>query len=281
MSIALESTLLHHARGILLLVDASSLAICEVSESTLQLLGYSREQLLGRPITDIECSLADVFFWEEVRCGGSGEARGAEASYLCANDDILPAAKTVSRVAGEDRDWLVIHAEPLDARQRTEEELANALSRLRATLEATADGILLVDRSGAIVNMNQRFSRLWGLPEGLLLEHDDRKIFRFMSDRITDEEGYRARLASIAPDSTDETFDILHLNDGRIVERKSMPARHANQILGRVYSFNDITERVRTADALRESDLRYRDLFQVNPHPMWVCDSQTLRILMV
>ena len=207
--------------------------------------------------------------------------RDAEASYLCASGDILSATKTVSRVAGEDAGWLAIHAEPLDSRHATEDDLAHATSRLRATLEATADGILLVDRAGGIVNMNQRFSRMWGLPEELLIEHDDSKIFGLMAARVVDQDAYRARLTATPPDGDNETFDILHLADGRIFERISMPARHANQIFGRVFSFTDITERARAADALRESDLRYRDLFQVNPHPMWVCDAQTLRILMV
>lgn len=248
MSIAHESILLDHARGILLLVEPSSLAIREASASTLQLLGYRRQELLGRPITDIECSLADVFFWEEVRLGGPAEARDAEASYLCASGDILSAAKTVSRIAGEDEGWLVIHAEPLDSRHHTEEELAHAVSRLRATLEATADGILLIDRAGGIVNMNQRFSRMWGLPEELLVEHDDTKIFGFMAACVLDQDAYRARLTGIAPDGDDDAFDVLHLADGRIFERKSMPARHGNRIFGRVFSFTDVTERKRHQD---------------------------------
>ena len=259
MSIALEAILLDHSSGILLLVEPASLAIRAVSKPTLRLLGYRQEELLGRAITDIECSLADVFFWEEMLQGGRLGAQNAEASYLCAGGDILLASKTVSRVADEGKDWLVVRAQPLDSGQRIEDQLASAASLLRATLEATADGILLIDRAGGIVNMNHRFSRMWGLPEDLLISHEDSAIFGFIAELIPDSNAYRAALVNIAPDAEDETFDLLHLADGRFFECKSMPARHGAQIFGRVFSFTDITERKRAEAAHAELEAQLRE----------------------
>jgi PAS domain S-box-containing protein len=43
----------------------------------------------------------------------------------------------------------------------------------------------------------------------------------------------------------------------------------------------DVTEQVRAQEALEESEARYRTLFEVNPHPMWVVDSRTLAFLAV
>ena len=259
MSVALETILLDHSSGILLLVEPASLAIRAVSKPTLRLLGYRHEELLGRAITDIECSLADVFFWEEMLQGGRLGAQNAEASYLCAGGDILLASKTVSRVADEGKDWLGVRAQPLDSGQRIEDQLASAASLLRATLEATADGILLIDRAGSIVNMNHRFSRMWGLPEDLLISHEDSAIFGFIAGLIPDSNAYRAALVNIAPDAEDETFDLLHLADGRFFECKSMPARHGAQIFGRVFSFTDITERKRAEAAHAELEAQLRE----------------------
>ncbi len=242
MSAAFESILLDHTREILLLVDPLSLAILEASRPTLKLLGYSREELLGRQITEIECGLSDVFFWDEVRQGGPVEAQGTESSYRCANGETLLVTKTVARAESGGHAWLVIRAEPLGARQRTEDELIYATSRLSATLEATTDGILLLDREGGIVNMNQRFSKLWGLSDELLLRHEDEAVFAFMEESVIDPDAYRNDLAAIQPNTDSETFNILYLSDGRIIERKSRPARHRDLVFGRVFSFADVTE---------------------------------------
>ena len=259
MSTDLETILLDHSSEILLLVDPATLSVVEASKPTLRLLGYRREEFVGRSITDIECSLADVFFWEESLKGGPVEVQGIEASYLRASGDTLLATKSVTRVADGDRQWLVVRSEPFDSRRHTEEELAHVTSRLRATLEATAEGILLVDRAGRIINMNRRFSRIWGLPAALLMEHDDSLIFGFMTGLLADPGAYQTRLAAILPTADDETFDVLRLADGRIFERRSMPARNAEQVFGRVFSFTDITERVSTEAARDQLEAQLRE----------------------
>ena len=168
MSRSLCHLLLEHGNEILLLVDPSTLAIRSANAAACRHLGYTRAELIGRSITDIECALADVFYWEDVRQGIMPDLHDVEASYLCADGELLTATKSITR-AGTDLSWLVVCALPSGKLQRTENELADMSARLRATLEAAADGILLVDRTGAIVNMNHRFSRLWQIPESLLL----------------------------------------------------------------------------------------------------------------
>jgi PAS domain S-box-containing protein len=257
MNIAREAALLNAGREIELLVDPRSLAIADASAPTLHLLGYRREELLGRPITDIECSLADAFFWEDVVEGGSITAQNVEGSYRCASGDVLSAIRTVSRA--KSRDGLLMVSAALQASApRNEDQLATAASQLRATLEATADGILFVDCLGRIVNMNRKFARMWGLTDSLLIEHDDNAVFGFMAGLFPEPKTYQAALDSIAVDAI-ETFDFLDLADGRCFERKSLPARHGAKIIGRVFSFTDITARKQAESARSSLEAQLRE----------------------
>ena len=49
------------------------------------------------------------------------------------------------------------------ARLHTEKQLQQAISLLNATLDATADGILVVSTEGKISSCNGRFLEMWGI----------------------------------------------------------------------------------------------------------------------
>ena len=51
-------------------------------------------------------------------------------------------------------------------------------------------------------------------------------------------------------DSDEEKFFTIELDDGQVFECKSRPARHSEEIIGRVYNYTDVTERVRTQEEL-------------------------------
>jgi PAS domain S-box-containing protein len=249
-----EALLLAAASEILLLVDPASLEIRAANLSAQQLLGYSQDELIGKPITDIECALSDVFFWEEVRNGGSADLLEAEGLYQCADGEMLTTSKSVFREPGEPG-WIVIRARSIASQKQAEEELALITSQLRATLEATADGILARDRHGRISNMNRRFSQMWRIPDELLLRHDDSRLLLFIAGQLADPAWYAQRLNEIGPDEDGESFDTLALADGRMFECKSRPARHGEQIIGRVYCFTDVTQRRHLAQRIDVGDV--------------------------
>ena len=67
----------------------------------------------------------------------------------------------------------VVSAHDITARVRAERDVRETLSLLAATLESTADGILVVDTAGHITSYNSRFAELWHLSESLLKTRDD------------------------------------------------------------------------------------------------------------
>jgi len=140
----------------------------------------------------------------------------------------------------------------LAEKERSERELAASLSLHRATLESTADGILVVDRSGRIVSFNQRFKEMWRIPQEILESGDDDRALAFVSDQLTEPESFVRKVDQLYRRPEAESHDMLHFEDGRVMERYSRPQRGLDgEIHGRVWSFRDVTERERIQARLR------------------------------
>jgi PAS domain S-box-containing protein len=132
------------------------------------------------------------------------------------------------------------------------ESLPYALALLRATLEATADGILATDSEGRITGWNTKFVAMWGMPLELIALRDVQKVRAFIAQQLKDSERYLARIAEIEA-SKQKSFDLLELADERLIERYSDVISVEESVVGRVWNFRDVTQR-------HESDLIPRRL---------------------
>jgi diguanylate cyclase (GGDEF)-like protein/PAS domain S-box-containing protein len=140
----------------------------------------------------------------------------------------------------------------LAERERSERELEESLSLQRATLESTADGILVVDRNGRMVSFNQRFKEMWRIPQEILERGDDDSALAFVSSQLVEPDSFVEKVDQLYRRPEAESHDMLHFKDGRVVERYSRPQRGVEgEIHGRVWSFRDVTERERIQARLR------------------------------
>jgi PAS domain S-box-containing protein len=131
------------------------------------------------------------------------------------------------------------------------ESLPYALALIRATLEATADGILAIEE-GRITNWNTKFVAMWGMPPELVALRDVQKVRVFIAPQLKNSERYLARIAEIEA-SKEKSFDLLELADERLIERYSDVISVEERVVGRLWSFRDVTQS-------RESDLIPRRL---------------------
>ncbi len=136
-------------------------------------------------------------------------------------------------------------------RQRAEREVARTLSLVQATLESTADGILVVDPEGKITSYNRKFGEMWRIPIGVLELADDRELVRRVFAQLEEPDRFRAHIDALYASPDAESFDELRFTDGRIFERCSTPQRlDTGEIVGRVWSFRDVTARTRLEEQL-------------------------------
>jgi diguanylate cyclase (GGDEF)-like protein len=138
----------------------------------------------------------------------------------------------------------------LAERDQADTEVRSALSLLTATLDSTADGILVVDVAGAITHFNSRFQQMWNLPEEVLASHDDGAAIRFVVDQLIRPEMFLAKVEELYANPDSESDDTLKFKDGRVFERHSLPQRVDGRVVGRVWSFHDVTDYNRLLDEL-------------------------------
>ncbi|MDQ0851259.1 diguanylate cyclase (GGDEF)-like protein/PAS domain S-box-containing protein [Arthrobacter sp. B3I9] len=126
-------------------------------------------------------------------------------------------------------------------RLQADSELRSAMSLLSATLESTADGILVVSRDGQIAGVNNRFTSMWGIPRELLATRDAEAVLDFALDQLVDPAGFIERVKAVRADPAAESHDVLDFRDGRTFERYSRPQLVADEVVGRVWSFRDVS----------------------------------------
>lgn len=118
-------------------------------------------------------------------------------------------------------------------------------SLLQATLESTADGILVVNKEGKIVTYNQKFRKMWNIPQDVMTNGSDDDAVQCVLRQLKDPHGFFVKLMELYNDPALDCFDEIEFSDERIYERYSIPQRLGNEIIGRVFSFRDVTSRKR------------------------------------
>ncbi len=136
------------------------------------------------------------------------------------------------------------------------EDQASALSLLEATIDATDEGLLVVDVAGKILKSNRRFAELWQMPAELLSLNDDEALLNYAQNQLLHPEHFIPKVHEVYANRDIAISDILEFRDGRVVARSSRPYRLRDQTAGIVWSFRDITAQSRAEVARNEAFLQ-------------------------
>ena len=249
---AIALAILEHYEQAMLVVDPTTLCVVEANPPACQALGYSHEALLQLPITEIESSIQDLFFWDEVRDGQISDLTAVEGEYRRQDGSLFSVEKSLRQMAVGEHRLLLLSFRDAAPQKAVNEALEHSTSLLAATLEATAEGILVTRLDGGISNMNRHFARMWQIPETLLVAGVDAAILTFLDSQL--EPGLQAvvELAQHASDDPSQ-FITLPLLDGRYFERHRIPLYINRQLQGQVFSFRDVTQRIRKEVELEQA----------------------------
>lgn len=254
-----------------------------------RILGVDRSEIIGRRFDDpgwLRLSFEGEAFPPEripyAQVLNTGEAvQGQEYTVERADGSRIVVRVSASPLRNESGELVGIVATFSDVTERdhAERALREAEERYRSLVEASPDAIAVYSE-GKFVYANSAALTLLGA------ESEDDLIGRSVLDFIDPSslDVVMKRMAEIARERRPlpPIEEKLLRFDGKPVwvELAAIPFSFKGQPSVQVVTRN-ITLRREAEDALRESEARYRLLFESNPAPMWVYDLETLGFLAV
>jgi len=258
------TTLIACLHDAVLLVDAAQLRVVAANEAAALLFALPVQSLCGRNVVELSSTPQDLCFWIDASQGLANSTCSHTMIQRC-NGETRPVARRVSRLVLEppiepadplqsnaERAVYVVAFHDQTAERRVEEMLETRVAELRATLESTADGILVTDPAGHVNCCNERFAALWGITGELLARRDDQALRDRMLRSVEDPTAYTERLAAIESDATLHASDIFKLKSGKVLERVTRPQSSRGRPIGRVFSFRDITESLEACQRIEQ-----------------------------
>jgi len=129
-------------------------------------------------------------------------------------------------------------------RKLAEERLLFKTALLEAQSETTIEGILVVDESDHIVLTNKQFGNHFEVPEELLIEADDRRVLKYVTNKVENSGAFLERIKYLNSHPDEKSRDEFRLKNGKTFDRYSAPLVDPNgRRRGRIWYFRDITDR--------------------------------------
>jgi PAS domain S-box-containing protein len=223
-----------------------------VNQRYCDIVGYSREEIMLMRVEDFTHPDDIATSQNLISSVRNGQLPGysIEKRFVRKDGGVVWVYLTVSVVRSEGGEplYLVGFVQDVTERRDAETSARKSLSLLQATLESTADGLLVVDLQGKIVSYNKRVAEMWGIPPELFESGDDERAIGVALEKLSHPEEFLAKVRELYAEPELASYDVLELRDGRVFERYSQPQRIDGKSVGRVWSFRDVTARRRAEE---------------------------------
>ncbi len=228
--------------------------ILDANQEYVRLSGHSElREILGRHVAEWTAEHEKRRNVEAItQCRRDGQIKNLVIDYVDGRGRITP-VEINATVNGRGESLRIISlCRDITERKRAEAALRQNEAQIHTIIESTADGILAVDSKGKVIKANQRFADLWRIPKSLTEGGDDKALLDFVLDQLSNPAAFLKKVQALyKTDAID--MDTLAFKDGRVFERYSTPMIKGGSIVGRVWSFRDVTERKQLQQKLLQS----------------------------
>lgn len=252
----------------------------DVNDHICTMLGYTREEMLGMSIPDI-VSPDRIIDFAEMGPKLFAEGKAVFKTEIMAKDGHrIPVEVSDRLIRYNSREVVLSIVRDISERRKFEKDLSFRNAILTAQQEATLDAILIVDENQKIFSANSRFLDMMAIPREIAEKSDDKAMMELALRKVADPEQFLAKIRHLETEHPSETSrDEIVFKDGRVFDRYSAPMFGPDhRYYGRIWYFRDITE-VKTAEnTLRESQEKYKELFELGNEAMFLIDCGSLQL---
>ncbi len=167
----------------------------------------------------------------------------------------------------------------LREKRLAEEKLEQSEKYYRTLIENSPDLIILLNESGTIRYVSPAFQGIFGFSEQTVIGNNALTLIKNNLPFFVEENNpshlrdYYQSLFDNANEPIETEFRILDANGNpRWLEVRGRNLLHEPWIQSVVFNIRDITERKQAEEALRESEERFRMLFELAPDPYFIND---------
>lgn len=161
----------------------------------------------------------------------------------------------------------------------TEQKLEKSLSLINAIIQSSSDGVLAEQFIGDkdksthnIITYNQTFLDIFGLSKDYSNIYSATEVIDIVADCAKDGDAFFKKIKYLYDNPEEIGNDLLEFKNNKIIERISIPYRINNKTIGRIWSFRDITNRIRMEENLKRSEEKFKDIFAESPIGIQIID---------
>ena len=217
--------------------------IIDTNEAYAKMSGYSIEELLRLNFSELEAADSPEATHARYEQAISAGSILFESKHRRKNGTVFDVEMSGTYIPGENAQF-VCFCRDISSRKQAEETLNHKTALLEAQLNASADGILVVDNEGKKILQNRRLVEIWKIPAEIANNPDDAAQVQHVMHQTKNPDQFVEKILYLYSHPDETTHDIVELTDGTILERYSAPViGDAGLHYGRIWTFHDMTER--------------------------------------
>jgi PAS domain S-box-containing protein len=250
----------------LLVFDSKTFRFLAVNDAAVQLYGYSRDEFLALKATDIRPPEEVPLFYETMRTGSAGPQNYGLRRHRAKDGRILEVDIASSTLIFQGQHARMVFVRDVTEERRTRAALGASETRYRDLFENAVEGVYQTNAEGRFVNVNPSLAQIFGCvsPQEFMEWTGAGALSLYVKPgRRAD---FFAELG--ARDSVTDFESEVRCRDGTtkwITENVRAVRDSTGQLLHMQGFLADVTERRRAMEAVRESEGRYRALFENMP----------------